>query len=123
MENIIATGSTAATASPGFVTPDDMVDLSGGMDGELGYVYGEEEQEEQEEEDEEEEEEEQATIPARRRKKKKRAARSSEPRIKWASKEEECLAEAWKIVCLDPTTGTNQSIETYWDRIKALKQL
>ena len=49
MENIIATGSTAAAASPGFVTPDDTVDLSGGMDGELGYVYGEEEQEGQEE--------------------------------------------------------------------------
>nr|XP_020184953.1 uncharacterized protein LOC109770635 [Aegilops tauschii subsp. strangulata] len=53
------------------------------------------------------------------RKKKKRAARSGEPRIKWASKEEECLAEAWKVACLDSTTGTNQSIETYWDRIKA----
>ena len=25
----------------------------------------------------------------------------------------------WKVVCLDPTTGTNQSIETYWERIKA----
>ena len=59
------------------------------------------------------------TVPARRRKKKKRAARSGEPRIKWASKEEECLAEACKVVCLDPTTGTNQSIETYWERIKA----
>ncbi|XBI53787.1 hypothetical protein VPH35_035951 [Triticum aestivum] len=116
MDDIIATGSTAAAASPGFVTPDDTVDLSGGMDGELGYVYGEEEQEE---EDEEEEEEEPLTVPARRRKKKKRASRSGEPRIKWASKEEECLAEAWKVVCLDPTTGTNQSIETYWERIKA----
>ncbi|XBI10874.1 hypothetical protein VPH35_138039 [Triticum aestivum] len=122
MDDIIATGSAAAAASPGFVTPDDTVDLSGGMDGELGYVYGEEEQEEQEEEDEEEEEEkeeEPATVPARRRKKKKQAARSGEPHIKWASKEEECLAEAWKVVFLDPTTGTNQSIDTYWECIKA----
>ena len=83
------------------------------MDGELGYVYGDEEQEEQEEEDEDEEE------PARRRKKKKRTARSAEPRIKWASKEEECLAEAWKVVYLDPTTGANQSFDTYWALIKA----
>nr|XP_020151135.1 uncharacterized protein LOC109736322 [Aegilops tauschii subsp. strangulata] len=90
MDDIIAAGSAAAAASPGFAIQDETVDLSGGMDGELGYVYGEDEQEE-----------------------------SGEPRIKWASKEEECLAEAWKVVCLDPTTGTNQSIETYWDRIKA----
>ena len=65
------------------------MDLSGGMEGELGYVYGDEEQEEQDEEDEEDEEE-----PARGRKKK-------------------------KVVCLDPTTGANQSLETYWARIKA----
>ena len=31
----------------------------------------------------------------------------------------ECLAEAWKVVCLDPVTGTNQNIETYWAYIKA----
>nr|XP_045088732.1 uncharacterized protein LOC123497030 [Aegilops tauschii subsp. strangulata] len=91
MDDIITAGSAAAAASPGFATQDETVDLSGGMDGELGYG----------------------------RKKKKRAARSGEPGIKWASKEEECLAEAWKVVCLDPTTGTNQSIETYWDHIKA----
>ena len=114
MDDIIAAGSAAAAASPGFVTQDETVDLSGGMDGELGYVYGDEEQEEEDEEEDEDEEE-----PARRRKKKKRTARSAEPRIKWASKEEECLAEAWKVVCLDPTTGANQSIEMYWARIKA----
>ncbi|XBI11489.1 hypothetical protein VPH35_138543 [Triticum aestivum] len=84
MDDIIAAGSAAAA---GFATQDDTVDLSGGMDGELGYVYVEEEPEEKEEEE-----------PATER---------------------ECLAEAWKVVCLDPTTGTNQSIETYWERIKA----
>ncbi len=90
MDDIIAEGSAATAASPGF-TADEAVDLSGGMDGELGYVYGNEEQEE-----------ELATVSARRRKKKKRTARSDEPRIKWVSKEEEFLAEAWKVLCLDP---------------------
>lgn len=114
MDDIIAEGSAAAAASPGF-TADETVDLSDGMNGELGYVYGDEEQEEQDEEDEKDDDEEE---PARGRKKKKKAARP-EPCIKWASKEEECLAEAWKVVCLDPITGANQSIETYWARIKA----
>ncbi|KAM3392147.1 hypothetical protein ACQJBY_013341 [Aegilops geniculata] len=108
---------------PRFATPDDTVDLSGGIDGELGYVYGEEEPEEEVEEVEEVEEmeeEEEATLPGRwRKKKKKKAARTGEPRIKWTSKEQECLAEAWKVVSLQPTTGMNQSIDTYWDRIKA----
>ena len=49
----------------------------------------------------------------------KGAARIGEPRIKWASKEDECLAEAWKVVCLDPITGSKQIIDTYWDRNKA----
>ena len=51
IDDIIAAGSVAAAASPGFVTQDETVDLSGGMDGELGYVYGEDEQEEQEQEE------------------------------------------------------------------------
>lgn len=123
MDDIIAAGSAAATASPGLDTPDEMVDLSGGMDGKLGYVYGEEEQEEQEQEEEDEEdeevEEEPTTVLAKRHNKKTQEARSGESRIKWASKKEECLAEAWKVVSLDPTTGMNQSIETYWERIKA----
>ena len=42
MDEIIAEGSAAAAASPGF-TADEAVDLSGGMEGELGYVYGDEE--------------------------------------------------------------------------------
>ncbi|XP_048565776.1 uncharacterized protein LOC125545785 [Triticum urartu] len=119
MDNIIATGSTAAAASPGFATQDEVVDLNGDMEVELGYVYGEDAHEAQEPEEEEEEEEEPAPVPMKGRQKKKRAARSGEPRIKWTSKEEECLAEAWKVVCLDPTTGANQSLETYWDCIKA----
>ncbi|XP_020193119.1 uncharacterized protein [Aegilops tauschii subsp. strangulata] len=102
MDDIITTGSAVVAASRGFTAQDDTMDLNG------------------EEEPEEEEEEESVPAPARKGKKKKKgAARTGEPRIKWASKEDECLAEAWKVVCLDPIIGTNQSIDTYWDRIKA----
>ena len=77
------------------------MDLTDDMGDELDY--GEEE----------EEEEEPMPAPARKGKKKKRAARSSELRVKWASKEDECLAEAWKIVCLEPITGMNQNTDMY----------
>ena len=103
MDDIIAAGSAAAAVSPGFATPNDTVDLSDGMDDELDY--GEEEPEEEEEGP--------APGPTRKRKKKKGAARTGEPRVKWTSKEDECLAEAWKTVCLDPITGTIQNAEMY----------
>ena len=41
MDDIIAAGSAEAAASPGFATQDEVVDLSGGMEAELGYIYGE----------------------------------------------------------------------------------
>ena len=44
--------------------------------------------------EEEEEEEEPAPAPARKGKKKKQAARTAEPCVKWASKEDKCLTEA-----------------------------
>ena len=43
MDDIIMAGSAAAAASPGFANQDEVVDLSGDMDGELSYVSGEDE--------------------------------------------------------------------------------
>nr|XP_020192195.1 uncharacterized protein LOC109778056 [Aegilops tauschii subsp. strangulata] len=111
MDEIITTDSVAAAASLGFNAQEETMDLNNNMHDELDY--GEEDPEE------EEEEEEPTPAPTRRGKKKKRAARTGEQHVKWAAKEDECLAEEWKIVCFDPITGMNQRADTYWERVKS----
>ncbi|KAE8785736.1 putative methionyl-tRNA synthetase [Hordeum vulgare] len=44
--------------------------------------------------------------------------KSADPRIKWMAKEDECLAKAWKTVCMDSITGVNQNAKTYRRRIR-----
>ncbi|KAE8780612.1 putative methionyl-tRNA synthetase [Hordeum vulgare] len=56
----------------------------------------------------------------RRRGERKRAlnTKPAEPRVKWTSNEDECLAEVWNTSSIDPISGTNQNTDTYWGRIK-----
>ncbi|KAI5014703.1 hypothetical protein ZWY2020_056093 [Hordeum vulgare] len=107
MEEIINNGSPAAAPSPGFGTQEETLGIGDDMD---------------EEEEVEEEPAEPELEPARskRGKKDKRAAngKSDEPRVKWTAKEDECLAEAWKTVSMDPINDANQDTDTYWTRVK-----
>jgi hypothetical protein len=93
MDEIIANGSAAAASCPGF-TQEEALDME---DDDL---------EEEEGGDEPMEVEPEPEPPARGRKKKRKAV-SGEPRVRWMAKEDECLAEAWKTVSMEPITGSN----------------
>ncbi|KAK1662425.1 hypothetical protein QYE76_050584 [Lolium multiflorum] len=71
----------------------------------------------EEQEDEEQGETTQADA-SKGKKKRKKDSPPAEPRIKWTSKEEECLAEAWMTVSTNGIIGANQSFDTYWLRVK-----
>ncbi|KAE8804793.1 putative methionyl-tRNA synthetase [Hordeum vulgare] len=73
--------------------------------------------------EEEVEEEEPAELTrSKGRKNKKHAAnrKPAESRIKWTVKEDECLAEAWKSISMDPIIDASQNTDTYWRRIKTM---
>ncbi|KAK1619676.1 hypothetical protein QYE76_025193 [Lolium multiflorum] len=42
----------------------------------------------------------------------------TEVRVKWTTKEDESLAEAWKEIGIHAVTGANQCSETYRMRVK-----
>ncbi|KAE8808580.1 D-2-hydroxyglutarate dehydrogenase, mitochondrial [Hordeum vulgare] len=113
MDEIITSGSVATASHPEFDTQDETMDTTGNIDDELDDIEeGEGEDEAMEVEPE--------LVPQKKEMKIKRATDSkpAEPRVKWTSKEDECLAEAWKTISIDPITGTNQNNDTYWGIMK-----
>jgi hypothetical protein len=67
-----------------------------------------------------------APVVADPKGKKKKVSTAADPKKKaggrgpmWNLREDECLAEAWKTVSIDPFTGANQNAESYWKRVKA----
>ncbi|KAE8794750.1 putative methionyl-tRNA synthetase [Hordeum vulgare] len=115
MDEIITSGSVTTASHPEFDVQDETMDTTGDIDDELDDA-------------EEEEGEEEAVVvepepgPKKKGGKRKRAANAkpAEPRVKWTSKEDECLAEAWKTVNINPITDANQNTDTYRGRIKTV---
>ncbi|KAE8780690.1 putative methionyl-tRNA synthetase [Hordeum vulgare] len=89
MDKIIMIILAAAPSCHVFCTQEDTLDNAGDT-----------------EDVEDEVEEEQPAAPAAkgRRKGWSSNAKPGEPRVKWTSKKDECLTEAWKTVGIDPIT-------------------
>ncbi|KAE8820957.1 putative methionyl-tRNA synthetase [Hordeum vulgare] len=113
MDEIIMSGSVAASSHLEFGMQDETMDTASNIDDELGNA------EEEEGEEEAVEVEPELVLKKKEGKRKQAAnAKPAEPRVKWTSKEGECLAEAWKTMRIDPIIGGNQNTNTYWGRIK-----
>ncbi|KAE8786207.1 putative methionyl-tRNA synthetase [Hordeum vulgare] len=113
MDEIITSGSIATASHPEFDVQDETMDTAGDIDDELDDA-----------EEEEGEEDVVGVEPMLKKKggnrKRMANAKPTEPRVKWMSKEYECLDEAWKTVSIDPITGVNQNTDTYCGRIKTV---
>ncbi|CAM0885299.1 unnamed protein product [Alopecurus aequalis] len=126
MDELIATGSMAAAAHPGFLEQAGEFFTQGGGDYVQGGSSGTEEVETEEGEEappvaapaEEGDNTGGRRRPRRPRKDPKVAPTPVEPRIKWTHREDVLLAEAWKTVSLDPIVGANQAMDNYWKRVK-----
>ena len=123
MDDIITTGSAAAAASPGFLSASGEDFAMGGID--FGGGTGTEEVEGGGDESqavggEEEGPAKEGDTGGRRPKKGSQAAPKPpvEPRIKWMSREDVLLAEAWKDTTQDTIHGSNQAMDNHWKRVK-----
>jgi hypothetical protein len=107
MQQMIASDTTATVPSPSFFTHEH-ARVTAESDLDSQDLEADPKKEDEEEED--------KVAPSKGNGKRKRKPASStpaEPRIKWTNKEDECLAEAWKIVSMDPILGANQNPENY----------
>jgi hypothetical protein len=106
MHDMIMSVSMAAASSPGFFTQEEAraieavaVAARGGVDDhEFGDGTQDVDKEEEEQADLDKEDDAPEPMPTLKgRKKRKKNSPPTKPQIKWTGKEEECLAEAWKI--------------------------
>ncbi|KAE8802914.1 putative methionyl-tRNA synthetase [Hordeum vulgare] len=112
MHEIITSGSIAIALHPEFGVEHETTNTVGDIDDMLDDAEEEGEEEVVEVEPE--------PVLKKKGRERKRAmnAKPAEPRVKWTSKEDECLAEAWKTVSIDPIINANQNTNTSWWIIK-----
>jgi hypothetical protein len=132
MHDMITSGTMAAASSPGFFTQEEArateaIAARGAVD-DQNDGFGDNTQEVDKEEEEqanldEEDDAPEPTPTSKGRKKRKKNSPPAEPWIKWTSKEEECLVEAWKTVSMNGITSSNQNYDTYWQRVKTSSSL
>jgi hypothetical protein len=125
MYDMITSGSMAAASSPSFFTQEEArateavaAASRGGVDGLEDATQDIDEEEEEQAQVDEEDDVPEPTSTLKGRKKRKKNSPPTEPRVKWAGKEEECLTETWKTVSMNGITGANQNFDTNWQRVK-----
>ncbi|CAM0902630.1 unnamed protein product [Alopecurus aequalis] len=106
INDMIATGSAAAASEGFYVDSRD-------PGAETEYTEQEDAAEEVEEVDAPD-----PSVAGKRKKRAPTAQKPTEPRPKWTPKEDECLAESWKTVSVEPITDANQNFDNYWQRVK-----
>ncbi|CAM0875516.1 unnamed protein product [Alopecurus aequalis] len=108
MDDIITVGSNAVVADPGYMdTPDEEEGDIVALDTQT--TFGEQTTQDKEED---------PAPTAKGKRKRKTTSTTAEPRVKWATKEDECLVEAWMTVSIDSIINANQNGDHYWGRVK-----
>jgi hypothetical protein len=107
MHDMITSGSMATATNPGFFTQEEArateaieAASRGGDDGIGDAMQDVNKEEEEHAQVDEEDEQPEPTSMTKGQKKRKKTLSTTEPRVKWMGKEEECLAEAWKTVSM-----------------------